>query len=300
MSARETTMRYQIGVASVALTSNVRSLLDQHAALYRQFRVERHSVPDEQIIRIGVTPTPFSLKHRRRFVVTVNDRTQFEPARVDEVLPYVEWAVNWELPRVMPGFLQLHASSLELDGAGIILPGDSGSGKSTLTAGLVAGGAKYLCDEFALIDSDTLKLHPYPRAICIKKPSYAAVESVGFTPAANRYYFKGSKGHVTFINPTDARPDAIGGECRVRYVIFPKYVAGAEPTLIPINRAEAAFALHGVCFNLLTCEVVGLDVLAGLVRGAKCFRLVSGEIHKTCDLVRNLVRSEGKALAKSA
>ncbi len=182
----------------------------------------------------------------------------------------------------------------------MILPGDSGSGKSTLTAGLVAGGAKYLCDEFALIHAETLRLHPYPRAICIKKPSYEAVASVGLAPTARRFYFKGSKGHVTFINPAHTRPDAVGGECPVRYIIFPKYREGAEPTLIPINRAEGAFALHRVCFNLLTCEAVGLDVLAGLVRGAKCYRLVCGDLHKTRELVRGLVRGEHVPLAKSA
>ena len=57
-----------------------------------------------------------------------------------------------------------------------------------------------------------------------------------------------------------------------------------------MTRAEGAFALHRVCFNLFGCKQLGLDVLADVVRGAECYRLVSGEIHRTCDLVEKLVR----------
>jgi hypothetical protein len=59
--------------------------------------------------------------------------------------------------------------------------------------------------------------------------------------------------------------------------------------LVPISRAEAAFALHRVCFNLFGCDRLGLDVLAAMVRGASCYRLTSGELQQTCDLLQRLV-----------
>ncbi|MCH7808752.1 MAG: hypothetical protein IIB60_05955 [Planctomycetes bacterium] len=287
--ATEYTKRYQIGVVDVSLLTPVRELMRQHASLYRRFEVDGSPGQTDAAIRVTVRPTRPSAWRRRRFIVSVNDRMQFEPARVDEVLPYIEWAVNWEIPRVMPQYLQLHASSLEVDGMGVILPGDSGSGKSTLTAGLLAGGWRYLCDEFALIHADTLELHPYPRAICIKKPSYEAIESVGLKLHGYRHYLKGSKGYVGFIDPLDVRSDAVGDACPIRYVVFPKYVQGAEPRLTPMSRADAAFALHRVCFNLLTCKAIGLDVLAGLVRGASCYRLTCGDLQETCAVMQDLI-----------
>ena len=290
------TSHFRIGVVSVSLHTPLRGLRKRYLSLYRQFETDR---PHEGEIRVDVRPNRFSPWHRRRYAVTVNGRLQFEPGRVDEILPHVDWAINWEVPRVMPAYLQLHASSMEVDGTGVIFPGQSGSGKSTLTAGLLTRGWRYLCDEFALIHADTLDLHPYPRAICIKKPSYPVIESLGLMLHGNRHYWKGFKGSVGFINPVDAHPDAIGRACPIRFVIFPKYREGAKPTLIPISRAEAAFALHQVCFNLLSCQALGLDVLAAMIRGASCYRLTSGEIGATCDLVESLVQGGASQRARS-
>ncbi|MFQ5463163.1 MAG: hypothetical protein ACE5E5_11130 [Phycisphaerae bacterium] len=291
--------RYHIGEVDVSLTSTVRGIVEEHAALYRGFEVDPAVQRSAAAIRLSVEPTPFSLVHRRRYIVRVNHRVQFEPARTDEVIPYVEWAINFEVPHVLPAFLQLHASSLELGGAGVVLAGESGSGKSTLAAGLLTRGWRYLCDEFALINIDTLNLHPYPRAICLKKPSHEAVESLGLTLHGSKHYHKGSKGYVGFVNARSLGAEALGRACPVRYVIFPQYRAGARPELVPLSRPEAVFKLHGVCFNLLTCHGVGLNVLVGLVRGARCFRLISGELGATCDLLEALMSSRG-GLAKSA
>ena len=151
-----------------------------------------------------------------------------------------------------------------------------------------------------MIHAETLELHPYPRAICIKKPSYTVVESLGLKLHGKRNYIKVSKGPVGFINPVSVRPDVIGSVCPIRYVVFPRYTAGAQPTLIPISRAEAAFALHHVCYNPFKCRELPIDVLAGMIRGALCFRLISGEIKATCDLMENLVHGSAHRRAQSA
>jgi HprK-related kinase A len=295
-SRPDKTQHFRIGVVPVSITSVHRNLLNQYVSLYGHWSTEK---PADRTIRIDVSRRPFSAVHRRRFFVTVNDRVRFEPARADETLPYVEWAVNWEIPKVFPEYLQLHASSLQMDGVGVILPGTSGSGKSTLTAGLLARGASYLCDEFALIHAGTLQLHPFPKAICIKKPSYAALESVGLKLHENQHYYKKTKGYVGFVNPVGVHARWMGRPCSIRYVIFPRYVEGAEPQLNPMSRAEAAFALHEVCFNLLGCTAVGLDVIVNMIRAAECYQLVSGEIRSTCALLERLVRS-GKGISAQA
>ncbi len=64
-------------------------------------------------------------------------------------------------------WLFVHAGVVALDGYAVVLPGDSRSGKSTLTAALIAAGASYYSDEFAVIDSEGLVL-PYPRALSIR------------------------------------------------------------------------------------------------------------------------------------
>jgi HprK-related kinase A len=290
-------MHFEIGAVRVSLTTPIRRLRRQYEDLYRDCR---RSSPHPDAVRIDVRSSPLSLRHRRRYEIRVNDRLRFEPIRFDEVLPYVEWSVNWELARVMPQFLQLHASSMEVAGDGVIFPGASGSGKSTLTTGLLTRGWHYLCDEFALLHTDTLELHPFPRAICIKKPSFPVVESLGIPLRGSRHYHKGTKGDVVFLNAAEVASTAAGGICPVRHVIFPRYVQGAEPKLIPISRAEAAFELHHVCFNLFACGTPGVNVLTRMIRHAECQRLVSGEINKTCNLLERFVASRSTTCAGAA
>lgn len=294
---RESTLHFQVGVVSTTISSAVRPVLDDYAALYAPFRTPR---PAEGGIHVRVERARKGWFHRRRHIVTVNARRQFEPARAAEVVPYLDWAINWEVPRAYPQALHLHAASMSLGGQGLILPALSGSGKSTLASGLLARGWGYLSDEFAIVDTATLAVQPYPRCICIKKPSMPAVEVLGLPVFRRRYYLKGAKGYVGYIRATDVRADAVSSACPVRFIVFPKYVRGAEPALVPVSRAEAALALHEVCFNLLTCPTPALSMLTELVRGAQCYRLIAGDLERTCVLLERLFTCGGCQQSASA
>lgn len=279
------TAHYQVGVVGISLQTSIRRLHRQYATAYGAHAVEQ---PVHNSIRIEVRRTPLSLVHRRRFEVVANSHCQFLPTRMDAVLPHVEWAVSWQLPHVMPEYLQLHAAALEFRGQGLILAGQAGAGKSTLTVGLVRRGWNYLCDEFALIHAHDLNLRSYPRAICIKETGFGVLKDLGVGVDQGYCFSKGSKGAVTFLRAETVRADSLGVACPLRWVVFPTYAAGAEPELTPISRGEAAFALHEVCFNLNQCERLGLDVLAEAVRGARCFRLRTGDLTRSCELLEHM------------
>jgi HprK-related kinase A len=284
--AEPRTRHYRIGVVHTSLTTSDCRLLNEYDSLYADKRSTR---PSDREIRVSVTRGPFRVGHRRRYIVATDGHPSFEPHRYQEVLPYVEWSLNLQIPRVMPQCLQLHSSAMQVGGQGVMLPGHSGAGKSTLTAGLLARGWHYLCDEFALIDVKTLALQPYPRAICIKRDSFDVVRRIGLPIHGGRHYVKAAKGLVGFIRPATVRSDAVGTACPVRYVIFPKYTHGARPALSPLTRAEAAFEMLPCCYNFLRCDNDALGVLANVVRGASCYRLTVGELEATCDLLGDLV-----------
>jgi hypothetical protein len=291
------TRHFRIGVVPISLTTPIRPLMDEYASLYRAYaRADAGS----SAIRLEVSRSPLSLRRRRRYRVAANGRLQFEPSRFEEVLPYVEWTLNWHVPNLLPDCLQFHASAVEVDGHGVILPGESGVGKSTLTAGLLAGGARYLCDEFALVDTRTALLQPYPRALCIKKAAHPVIRELGLRLHGRRRHVKSTKGTVGFLDPLSVRPNAIGRPAPVRFIIFPRYIPGADPALVPISRAEAAFSLLPTCFNLLRCARPGVDMVASLVRSAACYRLVAGDLSRTCTRVLALLRSETARSARTA
>ncbi|MEK6677061.1 MAG: hypothetical protein AABZ47_15585 [Planctomycetota bacterium] len=288
---------FQIGVVHVTLDTAPRRLTREYSSLYAPFATLN---PSHKKVRVSVLRTPWSARKRRRFQVCINGRLLYSPTHFCSVLPHVEWAVSWELQHAYPRFFQLHAATLEIDGMGVVFPGQSGVGKSTLSLGLFNRGWNYLCDEFALIDAETLEVHPYPRAICVKEPSFAIAESLGMPLHGGRRYWKGVKGPVGFVQPLSVRSNAIGRACPVRFVIFPQYQEKAEPTLIPMSRAETAFQLHEAAFNRFACHRPAHEILTGLVRGAECFRLITGDLQQTCDLIQNLVRFNGERCARSA
>lgn len=62
----------------------------------------------------------------------------------------------------------LHAAVVEYRNKAVMFAAPSGTGKSTLTWSLLNQGFRYLSDELAPIEVDTLRVHPYPRALYLK------------------------------------------------------------------------------------------------------------------------------------
>ncbi len=282
---RNRSYHFSIGVVNVSLRSNCRMFVNEFLSLYQPYRRRN---PDRDTIEVELKP-----RHRfpwRRGPYTLHsDRGQdFQVEHWYEVLPHLEWFINWQIIRNRHDYLQLHASSLEMDGRALILPGSPGRGKSTLTAGLLARGWSYLCDEFALVDPDTLMVHPFPRALCMKEASFDVVERLGLPLYRKTPYYKVTKGRVGFLNPLEIRADVVGKPSCVRWVVFPQYIPGATPTLEPMTRSQGAYALARQCFNFPVYEALAVDILTDVVRSADCYRLVSGEIGKTCDLLDDL------------
>lgn len=61
----------------------------------------------------------------------------------------------------------VHAGAVAHRGRAIVIPGRSFSGKTTLVAQLLAAGAAYYSDEFAVFDEHGL-LHPFPKPLSLR------------------------------------------------------------------------------------------------------------------------------------
>ena len=72
------------------------------------------------------------------------------------------------LPHVT-GAVVLHAGAVEISGGAVVMPGASNSGKSTLVAQLLERGHAYLSDEAVPIESETLRVRPFPKSLCIDR-----------------------------------------------------------------------------------------------------------------------------------
>lgn len=94
---------------------------------------------------------------------------QMEAPSQHDWLTSLERRVSLFIGRHAQGAAFIHAGSLAWQGRGVLLPGRSHAGKSTLVHELVERGARFLSDEYAILDPEG-RVHPYPRRLSLRQP----------------------------------------------------------------------------------------------------------------------------------
>jgi len=273
---------YRIGPVPVSIHSNVPGALDSYHALYRAYEV---AAPFPESLRIEVAAKRSHRTGRRYYHIRGGDEEEFIVRSRSRILPHVEATINLLIARYLPDYLQIHASAVCRDGAAVVFPGKPGAGKTTLAAALFARDWSYCTDEFALIEPRTRLLFPYPKALSIKDGSLAILAAMGLPIDEQRTYTTDKKGSIRCLDPLSVRPDAVADECPVRMIVFPEYAPGGVPTVEPISRAQAAFEMTRCCFNFLKFRARAVQLLADVVRPVQCYRLRTGNLTRTCELV---------------
>lgn len=194
----------------------------------------------------------------------------FEPLHVSHAYPLLEWSMNWCISAYVHDVLLLHSAVVERDGLAAILPAPPGSGKSTLCAALIHRGWRLLSDEVAMIALDDLSVAGLARPVSLKNESLEVIRR--FAPAAvfNRVSHGTTKGSVTHMRPPPEHVLRVAERAQPRWVIFPRYVAGAGPLLQPRSKADSLLELGGNSFNYLVLGKQGFEVLADLVERCDC------------------------------
>ena len=278
---------FKIGCIDIDVRSDLPEVIDDLAVLYRG---SSGVAPDGMdAIRIEVKRTAHRLPARRRYVVFGDGEAFGEGVRRREVLPYLEWAVNWRIMARCTDCLLVHAASMARNGQGVVFAGQSGAGKSTLVAGLLARGWQYLCDEFAMIETDTLRLLPFPKAVCVKASAFDLIERLNLRLCGDRHYVKALKGPVGYISPSDLPPGAVAGPCPLRHVVFPRYTGHPKVRIRTVTDARAAFMLTSHTLNRDVLGERAATTANRIVRDAQCVILESGDLGEACDLVESLV-----------
>lgn len=233
----------------------------------------------------------YSLIHSRRSKrahrLLYNDQVIYQSNDPSHVLNYLFWHINSETICRTADYFLIHAGAVVTPaGEGVLLPAASGSGKTTLTGALVRHGFGYLSDEAGAIDPVTRRLFPYPKALAFKE------KKLRDRLAELAADFDGSRIDGTWhVHADEIRPGVAAGPCEVRYVISPRYQTGAATRITPMTAAEVAFCLGDNAFTLGYYRGRGLHLLADIARGARGFRLVSGDLDEAVRAVAKLTRS---------
>jgi hypothetical protein len=100
----------------------------------------------------------------------------------DELSSELESALHFNVAVAATKKLFVHAGVVGWHDRAIVMPGRSLSGKTSLVAALVAAGATYYSDEYAVFDARG-RVHPYPKALSIRenggRPRRCSAEQLG-------------------------------------------------------------------------------------------------------------------------
>jgi hypothetical protein len=101
---------------------------------------------------------------------TIDDGTTIKCRTVRDAQDLLEGEVAIHVAASAPEVIFIHAGVVGWKGRALILPGRTMTGKSSLVRALVARGATYYSDEYALIDREG-RIHPYARRMSLRRPS---------------------------------------------------------------------------------------------------------------------------------
>ncbi len=274
----------RIGAIDLEIRSDLADAVDDLTRLYRGWKCAEPT--NGRTIRMDVRALGRTVWGTRRYSIIGDGKELYRQLRPEEVLPYLEWGINYRVIATRTEYLQLHAATLAAGDRAILLVGQSGCGKSTLSAALATRGWRYLSDEFALVDPDTLDVHAFPKALCIKAGAFDIVRRLGLPLWQRRPYVKAFKGRVAYASPHDLAAQTTPSP--VRLIVFMRYNPGPT-TLRPVSRGAAAFALAANAFNR---DVFGgglVSILGRFVGAARCVSLDSGGVEEAVPLIQSLL-----------
>lgn len=186
----------------------------------------------------------------------------------------------------------LHSAILVKRGKAVLLPGVSKSGKSTMTIALLKEGFKYISDEIAAIDLNTLGASGFPRAIVMRDKTLSLFPHLG--PEINHLRYKlvvsGKVREVHYGVPSGKNVAAMKKFYPISVIVFPHYKWKGDACLSEIKPPSASlFDLMQCSLNQRRLKEKGFKTAARLVRQAKCYSLQTKDLAKACEIINDLV-----------
>ena len=217
--------------------------------------------------------TPRNLRRwmRQQAEFILDGEAPFEPLPRDQAPALLEWGLNWAIASSCHQWLTIHAASLERNGQVVVLPAPPGSGKSTLCAALALRGWRLLSDELTLLDPESLLASALARPINLKNASIDLIKAFEPRTVWGPEVYETSRGRVTHLRPPPASVDRMLEKAAPRWIVFPRYVAEAEPLLTPRSKVQTFTHFGENAFNYSILGELGFDVVGRLIQQCDCY-----------------------------
>ena len=223
------------------------------------------------------------------YVIVENGDPQVKCENPAEIAPFVNSFVFSRCIENTGYLVGFHAGAVSDGDSALVLPGKAGSGKTTLTAALVRAGFQYLTDDLLLMRGKDLLVEGVPFSFCVKEGGVSVLSPYFPVLQSLRTHTRADGKRVRYLPPPKSAFDVRSAKpARARWVVFPRYEAGAETRLDAIDRGSALSRLIDSCTlsRPLSQEQVGAFV--DWIRGVTCYHLTMGSLDESVEILRRL------------
>lgn len=198
------------------------------------------------------------------------------------ILATLLWHVNQEVVRrTDTRYVLWHASAAARDGVCVVMPAPMESGKTTTVAGLLRHGYQYLTDETVAVDSETLLVEPFPKALSVDRGSWPVLAEL--EPALQLVEDQWQ------VPPRSIRSSIVAQSVRPRLIVAPRFQRGATTELLNLRRSQALMLVAQSTFRFVEDPKRNLEVSAQVVGGCDCYALVIGDLDDAVQQIDGLV-----------
>jgi hypothetical protein len=187
---------------------------------------------------------------------------------------FVHFAMTELLKR--RGLYTFHATALEHNGRGVLIPGFSGRGKTTSFLSLLRSGYRYLSDDhpFFRLNGTRVEILPYPLKINVTNQTISFFPELRTAPPSVLH--PGTPKHYFYAE--DLYPGPLGAPCEPAVIIFPFVVDSSHSCLEPLSKKVALEMILPHSLLVYDPEVARREfqALARLIEQTDCYRLHFG------------------------
>jgi hypothetical protein len=183
----------------------------------------------------------------------------------------------------LAGWARLHAATVDLEGARVLIVGPSGAGKTTLAVRLLLDGADVQGDESVLVRRGASVA--VPRALHLKPGAGKLLpELADLVPALPRV------GEVTVLDPARMGRPLVLREASIEHVVLLGSDGSGTVSCRPVDGGTVLEALLTDAFPLTETSARMVSVVAGAMTHARGHRLTSGPPDAMVAALRRAIR----------
>ena len=197
-------LNYSIGPFNICLKTDIPLFLETFVKMYASLPLINQACISDFHIQIKQKKGLRRLWHQQA-IFTVDSSEPFEPYPYNLAYPLAEWGLNWCIALSAHQNIMLHSAVLEYKGLTVVFPATSGSGKSTLCSILMLSGWRLLSDEFSIIEPNSGKIIPIPRAIPLKNNSIDIIKNFSEKAILGPTFEGTKKGDVVLVKGVNSQ-----------------------------------------------------------------------------------------------